>query len=397
MIPKPIESITADDIHALVAAGFEEGPRLDFKRDLPKDDSEGKKAFYADICAFANSAGGDLVYGIQEADGVAKEVLPLTLPMGVDGYVLKLTSAMRDSIEPGLHGVQIKAIDLTDGKHALVIRVPRSGSGIHRSRRDGQFYVRRSRSNEQLDVPGIVSRVSDMLGREDRLASFFARRYADIASNQTSLNLRSGPKLVVHALPVRDFLSGEDVDVWGLNVQESPPFLQEGRGYSTRNTVEGRAFYDADDNAANHYTLLMSNGVVESCTDLVPHYWPEQYQHVNLGYVEQCVLRFARSLRASTYVERTCGLPMVVRVALLGANDLRFGSGHPRKLAGSTHGLPIRQPLPLLCLPDALVEAVDQPLDHLLHGTFLRMWLAWGYNRSYFYTQVDGLWTRKDD
>lgn len=311
--------------------------------------------------------------------------------------MLKLTSAIRDSIEPGLHGVQIRAIDLTDGKHALVIRVPRSGSGIHRSKRDGQFYVRRSRSNEQLDVPGIVSRVSDMLGREDRLASFFARRYADIALNQTSLNLRSGPKLVVHALPVQDFLSGEDVDVWGLNVQESPPFLQVGRGYSTRNTVEGRAFYDADDNAANHYTLLMSNGVVESCTDLIPHYWPEQHRQISLGYVEECVLRFVRSLRASSYVERTCGLPMVIRVALLGANDLRFGSGHPRELAGSTHSLPIRQPLPVLCLPDALLESVDQPLEHLLHGTFLRMWLAWGYTRSYFYTQVDGVWTRQDD
>lgn len=182
MIPKPIESITADDIHALVAAGFEKGPRLDFKRDLPKDDSEGRKALYADICAFANSAGGDLVYGIQEGDGVAKEVMPLTLPM-----------------------------------------------------------------------------------------------------------------------------------------------------------------------------------------------------------------------RASSYVERTCGLPMVIRVALLGANDLRFGSGHPRELAGSTHSLPIRQPLPMLCLPDALLESVDQPLEHLLHGTFLRMWLAWGYTRSYFYTQVDGVWTRQDN
>lgn len=339
MIPKPIESITAADLHALVAAGFEEGPRLDFKRDLPKDDSEGRKALYADICAFANSAGGDLVYGIQEGDGVAKEVMPLTLPMGVDGYVLKLTSAIRDNIEPGLHGVQIRAIDLAEGKHALVIRVPRSGSGIHRSRRDGQFYVRRSRSNEQLDVPGIVSRVSDMLGREDRLASFFARRYADIALNQTSLNLRSGPKLVVHALPVRDFLSGEDVDVWGLNEDDSPPFLQEGRGYSTRNTVEGRAFYDADENAANHYTLLMSNGVVESCADLMPHHWADQHRRIYLGNVEDFVLRFVRSLRASTYVERTCGLPMVIRVALLGTNDLPFASGHTNDMYMSSSAL----------------------------------------------------------
>ena len=89
-----------------------------------------------------------------------------------------------DSIEPRLHGARFRAVPLEAGGVLIVARLPRSSSGIHRQRRDGHFVVRESRSNREPDVPGIVSRISDLLGREDRVRDFFARRYADILTAQ---------------------------------------------------------------------------------------------------------------------------------------------------------------------------------------------------------------------
>lgn len=195
------------------------------QRDLPKEDHEGRKELFSDISAFANTSGGDLVYGMLENDGFASELVPQTLPMSVDGYVLKLQSSIRDRIEAIVQGAGIQPMPLATGGHALVIRVPRNFTGMHRDRGDGHFYVRKSRSNAQLDVPGIISKVSDYLGRDDRSKSFFARRYSDILANEHSLPLAPGPKLVVHVIPVRDFLDGQEIDIDNAIKDRSIPLL----------------------------------------------------------------------------------------------------------------------------------------------------------------------------
>ncbi|WP_369008110.1 ATP-binding protein [Trinickia symbiotica] len=52
---------------------FRESHTLDFKDrlDLSKD---GKQALAEDVCAFANTVGGDLVFGHSAPDGVAGEI-----------------------------------------------------------------------------------------------------------------------------------------------------------------------------------------------------------------------------------------------------------------------------------------------------------------------------------
>jgi hypothetical protein len=395
VIPKPSQDIGEEDLLALIEQGRDEGPQLDFKRDLPKDDHDGRKAFYADICAFANSSGGDLVYGIEEKDGVASALVPQTIPGTADGYVLKLTSSIRDRIEPVLHGVQIRPVPLATGGHALVIRVPRSFSGIHRSKIDGQFYVRKSRSNDPLDVPGIVNRVSDHLGREDRVTSFFARRYADILSNEHQLPLAAGSKLVVHLVPARDFLSGEEIDLPAISIERRIPFLLSDQSHSERNTWDGRAFFSADEEKASHFTLFMRSGVVESCRDITPSFLPEEHRaHIDLGWMEESILDFLRAFEAGAFATQTTGYPYLVRVALLGTNGLSATAGGRFGARRNTYGLPVRQPLPVLALPAVLVEGPSN-IEHEMHAAFLRMWHAWAFPRCMHYDLKDGIWCRR--
>jgi len=75
---KNLADIEATDFDSLVQDGIEEGTHLDFKRILVSATNEDRKRFLADICAFANAHGGDLVFGIQENDeGVALAVTAL--------------------------------------------------------------------------------------------------------------------------------------------------------------------------------------------------------------------------------------------------------------------------------------------------------------------------------
>jgi hypothetical protein len=367
--------------------------RLDFKRDLPKEDHEGRKEFFSDISAFANTSGGDLVYGMLEKDGVATELVPQSLPTSVDGYVLKLQSSIRDRIEPMVQGVGIHPVALAEGGHALVIRIPRGFTGMHRFKGDGNFYVRKTRSNAPLDVPGIISKVSDYLGREDRVKAFFARRYADILANEHSIPLPPGPKLVVHLVPVRDFLDGQEIDIERATKSGTIPLLSTAESYSSRNTYDGRAFFEADEGTATQFTLVMRSGVVEACYDLFPSYLPADSKRVSLANIEDNVLRFLRTFITANFADATTSWPLLVRVALLGTNGLPFESGI-RNSRHTSHRVPVRQPSPALVLPEVLLEGPGEDLEDLMHDAFVRMWHAWGYSTSLSYRKDDGKWVR---
>ncbi len=62
---QPLEAIDAAALARLVADRVPEGRHLEYKETLPGDSERDKREFLADISAFANSAGGDLIYGVQ--------------------------------------------------------------------------------------------------------------------------------------------------------------------------------------------------------------------------------------------------------------------------------------------------------------------------------------------
>lgn len=77
-LPENIADLNQSHLDELVTERAEEGPHLEFKRELPQNDNASKNEFLGDVSAFANAGGGDLVYGVDEdADGAAAAVVPL--------------------------------------------------------------------------------------------------------------------------------------------------------------------------------------------------------------------------------------------------------------------------------------------------------------------------------
>ncbi len=98
MIAKALEDITIQDLDDLRNNELSEGFTLDYKLTLPGTDADDRKEFLRDVTAFANTAGGDLVFSIRErGDGVAKAVEGVEL-INPDETALRLENMIRDAI-----------------------------------------------------------------------------------------------------------------------------------------------------------------------------------------------------------------------------------------------------------------------------------------------------------
>lgn len=100
------KAIDTSAIHGLVSNGVREGQHLDDKEKLPGLTSADKKSFLKDGAAFANSGGGDLLFGLVEhRDAKGK---PTGIPetacglagINSDAELLRLDSMIRDGISP---------------------------------------------------------------------------------------------------------------------------------------------------------------------------------------------------------------------------------------------------------------------------------------------------------
>ena len=87
MLPADFDRIDASHVENLVAAAVPEDRQLEYKQALSIDKDADKKEFLADVSSFANTLGGDFVFGIEEArDENGK-------PTGIPSSVLGIRSS----------------------------------------------------------------------------------------------------------------------------------------------------------------------------------------------------------------------------------------------------------------------------------------------------------------
>ena len=88
--------------HAVVADEVEEGRTIEYKLELPSGKDSERKEFLADESSFANAAGGDLLYGIEEKRDVSGNTtgIPESLPglagINADEVIRRLVRAATD-------------------------------------------------------------------------------------------------------------------------------------------------------------------------------------------------------------------------------------------------------------------------------------------------------------
>lgn len=186
MIPAAFNAINETVLAALIQSGVAEGRTLEFKRILPGPTDEDKKEFLADVTALANSQGGDIVYGLEEAGGVAAALPGVTDDR--DLAVNRLEGLLRDGVEPRLAGLRIAWLSLASGTGAVVIRVPPSPAAPHRIRfrNSGKFFARNSGGKYEMDTHELRQAFSASEALPDRLRALHREA---VLSATTGVNL----------------------------------------------------------------------------------------------------------------------------------------------------------------------------------------------------------------
>lgn len=208
------DAIIERDLEDLIQASVPEGLVIEYKRDAYGGSDSDKREALKDISSFANSAGGHLIIGMDEADGLPKALTGLP-GADVDSLINRLESLVRDGIEPRIIGIRMRRINLARGGSAIVIRIPRSWNPPHRvsAGKHNRFYVRNSGGVHEVSVEELRVLFNMAADVQDRARAFRSERLARMESNRGAMPLPAGDKLTLHIIPFSAFGSMATVDL----------------------------------------------------------------------------------------------------------------------------------------------------------------------------------------
>ncbi|WP_024927423.1 MULTISPECIES: AlbA family DNA-binding domain-containing protein [unclassified Mesorhizobium] len=214
MIQRPIDAIDERDLAELIANKVAEGRDLEFKRALPGGSEADGKEFLADVTAFANAQGGDLIFGVEETAGAASAVPGLAVN-DPDAELLRIESRIRDGVEPRLTGLRMRWISLASGLRVLIVRVPASLSAPHRVvfKNSGRFFSRNSGGKYEMDTHELrhAFTISEQL--PTRLRAFHVEAVAAAQGVNMPFRLNPEPMAVASVVPLSILRERQNLDI----------------------------------------------------------------------------------------------------------------------------------------------------------------------------------------
>jgi hypothetical protein len=398
VIAKRIEDITADDIGSLVENQVPEDRTLDYKRQLPEATDRGHKDFAKDVAAFANAAGGDLIYGIDETRG--DDGQPTGLPAALEGLVAlnldseerRLTQIILNGVSPRVHGVRFRSVPLPNDRYALVIRVPKSYHGPHMVtlQGDSRFPTRDTKGGHPMDWHEIRDAFAAGSDLAQRIAEWRNSRIDGILRGESPVLLSAGPKAILHVVPWASFGSVPHPDVLPLLARNR---LHAFRQYNPDTNVTGAAycldglhshFRMADHNEWLAYALAFREGMVEYVTTsgLEGGVYASDPFEIQVMRAAQEAVRIAASANLPA--------PYTIFLTLTSATGLHL----PNLDFGRTLGVPL--PKDVVMAPGVVVEEYDpggngSEVMITMRSTFDYIWNGLGLPRDDHFGD-DGTW-----
>lgn len=206
MINKRLDDINLSDIESLITNNVIEHKTLEYKSQLPSEKYDDKKEFLADVSSFANTLGGDLIFGIKESKGILDSDLGFASD-NVDAEISRLHNMIRDGIAPRFTP-DIKSVDVGNSKVIIIVRVQASLESPHRVTVGGhdKFYARNSNGKASMDVFELRNSFAQTGAIVERIKSFRNNRISDIKIGNAQFPLPEGKAfLALHFVPLSAF------------------------------------------------------------------------------------------------------------------------------------------------------------------------------------------------
>ncbi len=265
----PIDQLTADHVRALVACSRSEGRRIDFKEAFKRSDNGKNRDSHEvakDVAAFANSSGGDIIYGVIETDGIATGTCSAVSTQEAEGLLSFVQAAVRDGVSPYID-IRCKYIPMEDGAGVFVIRVPKSFQAPHavrkRGEKDALWFFKRGEDcalpMEESDVRHAYTTGFDV----NRQIEVF-RRTRIAQANDTIAGPLFGKSVRVHAyfIPLAAFSNGDHLDYSRLLIGANRLSLERGHS-GPMACPEGAFLHGGARDGIWHAWYFHRNGIVE--------------------------------------------------------------------------------------------------------------------------------------
>lgn len=399
MIPKAIDDITEADLQDLIRDGVQEGRQLDYKAQLPLASKDDKQEFLRDVTAFANTVGGDLIFGIEEgrdADGkttgIAQNVVGLTGT--ADQLIQQLEQLIRNQVDPRIIGLRVRTVPLASGRHVLVVRVPASFSAPHMitqgssDRTNSRFYLRHAAGKQPMDVNELRNAFVRSEGMQSRLQRWREERLNVILSDASPAGALEGGRLVVQLVPSSAFTQESTFDI--TEARQRVGQLLHPLGQSSghlRFNFEGFANGFQYDGQVHWYTQLFRNGAVEAVSEKLtrPVDDDQAGQPSLVEFVAPAVVRLlVQGCRDYVTALRTLGLATPVYVLVSVINVRGTAIALPRGYLRRNPPVLDRQHL---LLPEVAMADFDESLKTLMRPLCDLLWQAYGQENCPPYDQ----------
>lgn len=386
MIQKPLDTIAEDDLVALISNGVREGRTIDYKRDLPGNSDGDKKEFLADASSFANTSGGDLVYGMDEAQGLPTQLTGFQ-SANADLEIRRLESILASGLEPRIR-YAARVIPCSGGLNALVVRVERSWTGPHRVIFQGsdKFYGRNSAGKYQLDVNELRSAFTFSNTVTERIRAFRTDRIIALANNETPIPFIDNPKIVLHCIPIESFGGQPQYDVLPFNQDPRRLRPMGSVSYDRRLNLEGIVAFGGG-TPAHTYTQLYRTGVIETVQgSILAHEYKGKLVIPSIAY-EQYVFNYLPHC-FEVLQQIGANVPVVVALSLIGTRGLEMGIDN--------FGFEVSYPIQVdtLTLPETIVQDFSTPVGKILKPLFDLVWNACGQPSSKNF-DAEGNWVNR--
>lgn len=399
MIATKWSDIDDSTLQALCDDGAAESPTLDFKRTAPDARNEAaRNEFLKDVCAFANSSGGDLVYGIETHEDVAVAPAPL-FGETADQLWRRLTDMLNDYIEPRISGITCKTISFGDDGYAFIVRVPPSFNGPHRYRVRGAngvplhycFVTRAGTKTADMDYTQIRNAFDRTSTLAERAQQFRHERIERLKVGATPRPMQNGPKSVLHFIPLAG-LAKSLIDVAAL--YHSPmAFAMPGNFNPERQTnLDGVLMTGPReaDGTVRWYFQVFRSGAME----FVRSAWSDVAEEDGGG-------RFIPAVRVSRDLRYLCGLALdrardlaISGPAIMGAACLE-SARHPFRIArnGGDYGNTAAD-RDHLVIPEQWIEEISTAtsVDDVARPLLDAFWQCFGEVDCDLYARDTGRW-----
>lgn len=390
MIAAKITELNADHIKALVTAGVPESSTLDFKRDLPGENDEAKRELRADVCSFANAEGGDIVFGIEEADGAASQVFGAS-SAEIDAKMLWIGSVISSSIEPKIR-FEIKRIQV-DGKTVVVLRVFPSWTKPHLVKNGDSFraYVRRGASKQTLGTYSELKEAFQQAGMPGaRIKRWRDERILQIMEGDTPFPNSFHRALVVHVVSISAFMDQESIPVEVMHKNRAlfRPFCNGGA--EARANLDGlvTTSLNSDEIPQPYYTQVFRFGAVEGACENFFATKDKESWIMSQWVAEQLaasVSEYCKGLENSGAEG-----PFAVETSIIAARGMRLAVAPRLALFNPSKSID----RDIVHFPGVVIEDPSNEVINQLRPVLDALWNACGYVRCMDFN-ADGRWAPK--